>query len=196
MVGHGRSAGLFGFTIAQLQSLNFAQMDLTEFYASIVPNLPSAGAMQRAPSVARATATTAKEDANEEYRHLRQIPLRRYRRSSFATRAHAEPIRTPVTDARPVLLAALQSTDGAHGVLIGKVADAITRHFQATSPIYIDVSTVKRYRETGCSRPQGALLAGGLKAARRCGAAQADHRIRYQLLPRRPAAEVAAVRTP
>lgn len=35
-----------GFTIAQLQSLNFAQMDLTEFYASIVPNLPSAGAMQ------------------------------------------------------------------------------------------------------------------------------------------------------
>ncbi len=70
-----------------------------------------------------------------------------------ATRAHAEPVRTPVKDARPVLLAALQSADGtAHGVLTGEVADAITRHFQATSPIYIDVSTAKRYRETGCSR--------------------------------------------
>ena len=82
----------------------------------------------------------------------------------LATRAHAEPIRTPVTDARPVLLAALQSTDGAaHGVLIGKVADAITRHFQATSPIYIDVSTVKRYRETGCSRLKVLFWQAGLK---------------------------------
>ncbi len=35
-----------GFTIAQLQSLDFARMDLTEFYASIVPNLPNVGAMQ------------------------------------------------------------------------------------------------------------------------------------------------------
>ncbi|PND33875.1 conjugal transfer protein TraN [Achromobacter pulmonis] len=35
-----------GFTIAQLQSLDFARMDLTEFYASIVPNLPNVGAMR------------------------------------------------------------------------------------------------------------------------------------------------------
>ena len=35
-----------GFTIAQLQSLDFARMDLTEFYASIVPNMPDVGAMQ------------------------------------------------------------------------------------------------------------------------------------------------------
>jgi len=35
-----------GFTIAQLQSLDFARMDLTEFYASIVPNMPNVGAMQ------------------------------------------------------------------------------------------------------------------------------------------------------
>jgi len=35
-----------GFTIAQLQSLDFARMDLTEFYASIVPNLPNASAIQ------------------------------------------------------------------------------------------------------------------------------------------------------
>lgn len=66
---------------------------------------------------------------------------------------HAEPLRTPVPDARPVLLAALQSADGtAHGVLTGEIADAITKRFEATSPIYIDVSTERRYREPGCSR--------------------------------------------
>lgn len=62
-------------------------------------------------------------------------------------------VRTPVPDARPVLLSALQSADGtAHGVLTGEIADAITKHFQATSPIYIDVRTEKRYRQPGCSR--------------------------------------------
>ncbi|WP_060983797.1 MULTISPECIES: hypothetical protein [Acidovorax] len=67
--------------------------------------------------------------------------------------AHAEPVRTPVPDARPVMLAALQSADGtAHGVLAGEIADAITKRFEATSPIYIDVSTERRYREPGCSR--------------------------------------------
>ncbi|MBS0499270.1 MAG: hypothetical protein JSR74_02965 [Proteobacteria bacterium] len=67
--------------------------------------------------------------------------------------AHAEPVRTQVPDARPVLLAALQSADGtAYGVLTGEIADAITKRFAATSPIYIDVSTERRYGEPGCSR--------------------------------------------
>ncbi|MBS0499271.1 MAG: conjugal transfer protein TraN, partial [Proteobacteria bacterium] len=35
-----------GFTIAQLQALDFSRMDLTEFYASIVPRLPNVGAIQ------------------------------------------------------------------------------------------------------------------------------------------------------
>jgi conjugal transfer mating pair stabilization protein TraN len=35
-----------GFTVAQLQSLDFARMDLSEFYASIVPTLPNAAAVQ------------------------------------------------------------------------------------------------------------------------------------------------------
>lgn len=61
--------------------------------------------------------------------------------------------RTPVPDARPVMLAALQATDGqAHGILTGEMADAITKHFGATSPIYIDVTTEKRYAQAGCSR--------------------------------------------
>lgn len=35
-----------GFTIAQLQRLDFSAMDLTEFYASIVPSLPNVNALQ------------------------------------------------------------------------------------------------------------------------------------------------------
>lgn len=69
------------------------------------------------------------------------------------TPLEAQPVRTPVPDARPVLLAALQADDGkAHGVLTGETASAITRHFGASSPIYIDVSTEKRYQQPGCSR--------------------------------------------
>ena len=64
-----------------------------------------------------------------------------------------EPSRMRVPDPRPLLISALQASDGtAHGVLTGELAEAITRRFEATSPIYIDVSTVKRYRQTGCSR--------------------------------------------
>lgn len=51
------------------------------------------------------------------------------------------------------MLSALRASDGqAHGVLAGKTADAITRRFNATSPIYIDVSTERRYAQSGCSR--------------------------------------------
>jgi hypothetical protein len=61
--------------------------------------------------------------------------------------------RTPVPDARPVMLAALRASDGqAHGVLTGEMADAITKRFGATSPIYLDVTTEKRYVQPGCSR--------------------------------------------
>lgn len=61
--------------------------------------------------------------------------------------------RAPVPDARPVMLAAIQAPDGqAHGILTGEMADAITKRFGATSPIYIDVATEKRYAQAGCSR--------------------------------------------
>lgn len=63
------------------------------------------------------------------------------------------PFRTPVPDARPVMLAALNAPDGiAHGVLTGDVADAITQRFGASSPIYIDVTTERRYTQAGCAR--------------------------------------------
>jgi len=61
--------------------------------------------------------------------------------------------RLPVRDARQLMLAALDAPDGkAHGVLVGEVADAISQRFNATTPIYVDVSTEKRYAQPGCSR--------------------------------------------
>ena len=44
--GDARSPECSGFSIAQLQSLDFSSMDLSEFYASIVPKLPNANAVQ------------------------------------------------------------------------------------------------------------------------------------------------------
>ena len=44
--GSARDPDCSGFTVAQLQSLNFAAMDLTEFYAEIAPTLPNASALQ------------------------------------------------------------------------------------------------------------------------------------------------------
>jgi conjugal transfer mating pair stabilization protein TraN len=44
--GSGENPDCSGFTIAQLQGLDFAAMDLSEFYASIVPTLPSVGTIQ------------------------------------------------------------------------------------------------------------------------------------------------------
>jgi len=62
-------------------------------------------------------------------------------------------VRTPVPDPRPLMLAALQASDGqAHGMLTGDIADAITRRFNASSPIYIDVATERRYAQPGCAR--------------------------------------------
>lgn len=82
--------------------------------------------------------------------------------------ALADPVeRTPVPDARPLMLAALQAADGeAHGVMTGEIADAISKRFGSTSPIDIDVTTEKRYAQPGCSRlkvtfrQEGVLLPG------------------------------------
>lgn len=74
--------------------------------------------------------------------------------AAVAPPAHADDVvRTPVTDPRPLMFAALQASDGqAHGVLIGDIAEAITKRFSASSPIYIDVSTEMRYAQPGCAR--------------------------------------------
>lgn len=53
--GGAQSPSCSGFTVAQLQALDFSRMNLSEFYASIVPTVPAASAVQaaatsRAPS--------------------------------------------------------------------------------------------------------------------------------------------------
>ena len=61
--------------------------------------------------------------------------------------------RIAVKDTKPLLIAAIEAPGGqAHGVLVGDIADAITQRFKGTTPIYIDVSTERRYTQAGCSR--------------------------------------------
>lgn len=81
--------------------------------------------------------------------------------------AHAQP-RVAVPDVRSVLVAAIDAPDGrAQGVLSGALAEAIARRFSAEARIHIDVSTVRRYAQRGCSRlnariwQDGVLLPGG-----------------------------------
>jgi len=62
-------------------------------------------------------------------------------------------VRLPVEDFRPLLVRAIDSADGtAYGILIGPVAEALTTRMKATSPILIDVTTLRRYKQGGCSR--------------------------------------------
>ena len=44
--GGARDPNCHGFTLPQLQALDFARMDLSEFYAEIAPTLPDLGAMR------------------------------------------------------------------------------------------------------------------------------------------------------
>jgi hypothetical protein len=61
--------------------------------------------------------------------------------------------RIAVQDARPLLIAAIDASSGeAHGMLVGEIADAVTQRFKGTSPIYIDVTTERRYAQAGCRR--------------------------------------------
>ena len=88
--------------------------------------------------------------------------------TGFASLVLADEVpRASVSDPRPVMLAALQSVNGeAHAILSGEIAEALTQRFAATSPIYIDVTTEKRYAQTGCARlnvrfwQDGVLLPG------------------------------------
>lgn len=76
-------------------------------------------------------------------------------------------------DVRLLLVAAIDAPDGkAQGLLAGDAADAITRRFKGTTPIRVDVSTLRRYAQPGCSRLnvrvwQDGVQLPGLPAARK-----------------------------
>ena len=83
----------------------------------------------------------------------RFAPLFALAAASVATAQLAAGGRVPVTDVRVLMIAALDSPTGtAQGVLTSKDAESITKHFKATGPILIEVSTVKRYAQAGCAR--------------------------------------------
>lgn len=81
----------------------------------------------------------------------------------FASTSTAQE-RLPVRDAKQLMLSALDAPDGkAHGVLVGEVAEAISKRFNATTPIYIDVSTERRYAQAGCSRLKVSIWQDGVQ---------------------------------
>ncbi|WP_284618533.1 hypothetical protein [Aquabacterium humicola] len=74
------------------------------------------------------------------------------------------PERTPVEDIKSLMLAAIEAPDGrAKGTLSGQVADALTQRFRGTSPVYIDVSTERRFAQPGCSRLQLRIWQEGVR---------------------------------
>ena len=44
--GNAKTPDCSGFAVAQLKSLDFAAMDLSEFYASLVPTIPNVVTLQ------------------------------------------------------------------------------------------------------------------------------------------------------
>ena len=71
--------------------------------------------------------------------------------------------RLPVDDFRPLLVQAIDSSEGsAYGILIGPMAEALTAKLRATSPILIDVTTLRRYKQAGCSRLNVRFLQDGV----------------------------------
>lgn len=76
-------------------------------------------------------------------------------------------VRVELPEVRSLLVAAIDAADGrAQGILIGPAADAITQRFKGTTPIHLEVSTLRRYVQAGCSRlnvrawQDGVLLPG------------------------------------
>ena len=70
-----------------------------------------------------------------------------------STMANAEEQRKVVGNIQPLLFEALNRFDGkAKGVLGGSHARFLAKGFNITQPLLVDVSTVLRYRESGCSR--------------------------------------------
>jgi hypothetical protein len=160
--GSGKNPDCSGFTIAQLQSLDFRG------------DGPLGVLCLHRPDAAQCRNDPGQQRLAPHHLLLRtgEMPMKPVYAvallAAFALPVFADDVlRTPVPDARPLMLAALQATDGqAHGVLTGEMADAITRRFGATSPIFIDVTTEKRYAQPGCSRlkvtfwQDGVLLPG------------------------------------
>jgi len=74
------------------------------------------------------------------------------------------PARLEVSSPKPLMIAAIDSPTGeAHGVLVGEYADLLQKKFPGSGPIYIDVSTERRYSQAGCSRLKVTIWQDGVR---------------------------------
>lgn len=89
---------------------------------------------------------------------------------SINAKADDATARLPVEDFRALMVKAIDSDEGvAHGILIGPMAEALTKKVKAASPVLIDITTLRRYKQAGCSRlnvrfsQEGVVLPGNEK---------------------------------
>lgn len=65
----------------------------------------------------------------------------------------AAPASQVVADLRPLLIAAIDSSDGrSAGTLGGSLAEALRNRGISTAPLLVEVTTLRAYREPGCRR--------------------------------------------
>ena len=65
----------------------------------------------------------------------------------------ADVARVAVENPRLLMVAAIDSPAGeAYGLLVGRYADGIMKMFDGKTPVYIDVTTERRFAQKGCSR--------------------------------------------
>ena len=182
--GAAQSPDCSGFTVPQLQSLNFAAMDLSEFYASLVPTLPNVADLQGQGS-AKAADLLLRTGEMPMKCHLVAACLVGAMLMLPRTARPSPSQRCPPRRSASLMVAAIDAPDGqARGILAGPLADAVRAKFNASGPIHVEVSTLKALRPAGLQPPERALPAGRRSAARIDGAARSDRRFRHQLLPR------------
>ena len=73
--------------------------------------------------------------------------------SCASSYALAEPQSARVSDLRSLLVAAINSANGqASGELVGETFSAISQRFKSSAPLRVDVTTLRRFKQNGCSR--------------------------------------------
>ena len=187
--GGRRAPDCSGFTVAQLQSLDFAAMDLPSSmprWCRPVRTWPRCRPTARPASRPATTAKGGVSEVHSRPRGHRLAPGRR-RAGRFNPGAGRR---------RPLLLiSAIDSPTGqAQGVLTGQIANRDHGALQGSGPILIDVTTERRYRQPGCSRLKLSFSQDGVNLPGASGTEPQDRRHRHELLPRRHTPEVAFVR--
>lgn len=68
----------------------------------------------------------------------------------------------PLADLRPLMTEAINNGES-HGILGGDAAMFLREHLGATSPLRVNVTTIKKYNQPGCSRLNVQFLQDNVK---------------------------------